>query len=460
MKRLISFVVSLILAVTIIVPVMSDESYAASDIRTSMPSYNSTAGKTYYYSDNNLFYKYNLGPDRQYNSNYGGYCIGNCTWYAYARASEMLGEILNPAFRWSASRWWTTNKEGNYYPYGSKPKVGAIACYSTHVAIVEKVVNGKPYVSESGWRVSKNRPKSASDLVFNYGKPWRSDLKGYIYVLDSQQTKNVNYSIKVSVKDLNMRTGPGTGYSRVGYIKRGTYDVVKERGNWVKLESNGYWVCSDYVTKIEKNEDDILDKGASANYKVKISVSNLNMRTGPGTKYKTVGYIKPGTYKIIKTNNGWGKVKETGYWVALRYTSKVTDSQSDGSSDNNSTGELYTVKINTAALHMRTGPGTSYSSKGLVVYGTKHSIKDTKNGWGQLKKNNHWIKLSYTLPVNSEYNVKVKFDDLNMRTGPGTFYKSKGYLKPGTYTIIETKNGWGKIKSNGYWIKLSYTTKI
>ena len=47
-----------------------------------------------------------------------------------------------------------------------------------------------------------------------------------------------------------------------------------------------------------------------------------------------------------------------------------------------------------------------------------------------------------------------------MRTGPGILYKSKGFVKPGTYTIKETKNGWGKLKKNGYWIKLSYTTKI
>ena len=153
-KRLFSLIISFLLAVTFVIPAMTDNSYASVSIRTSMPSYTSAAGKAYYYSDNNLFYKYNLGPDRQYNRSYGGYVVGNCTWYAYGRASEILGHPLNTAFRWSASEWWNTNKKGNYYPYGSTPKVGAIACYGTHVAIVEKVVNGKPYVSESGWKVS------------------------------------------------------------------------------------------------------------------------------------------------------------------------------------------------------------------------------------------------------------------------------------------------------------------
>ncbi len=55
-----------------------------------------------------------------------------------------------------------------------------------------------------------------------------------------------------------------------------------------------------------------------------------------------------------------------------------------------------------------------------------------------------WIKLSYTVAVNAEYNVKVTAKDLNMRSGPGILYSKKGYLKPGTYTIKATNGGWGQ----------------
>ncbi len=58
------------------------------------------------------------------------------------------------------------------------------------------------------------------------------------------------------------------------------------------------------------------------------------------------------------------------------------------------------------------------------------------------------------------YRVRVTIDDLNIRSGAGVKYASKGYIKPGVYTITETKNGWGKLKSGAGWIKLSYTTKI
>ncbi|MDO4545093.1 MAG: CHAP domain-containing protein [Bacillota bacterium] len=476
-KRILSVVLILFLAFGafgITAPLMQEEAYGAMTVRTSMPSFTSAAGKAYYYTNNNIYYKYDLGPNQKRLSG-GTYCIGNCTWYAYARAGEILGKTFNTNFRKSASQWWSINKNGNYYPYGSTPKAGAIACYTTHVAIVEKVVNGKVYVSESGWKLSSVKPTSASSLYFHYGTPWnKTGLKGYIYINDTADATaaNVSYSVKVSVTDLNMRTGPGTGYSKIGKIKPGTYTVDKQSGNWARLASNGYWICLNYATKVETASETIVDTGTAANYQVKVSVSNLNMRTGPSTSYAKKGYIKPGTYTITKTSNGWGKLSDTGYWIYLSYTSKVEDvtvttpadtttpdtTTTDDDSDVSAT--LYQVKVPVSDLNMRTGPGTNYSKKGKATKNAIYDIKDTQNGWGQLASNGYWIKLSYTIPVDGEYNVKVSVTSLNMRTGPGTGYAKKGYIKTGVHTISQTSGNWGKLKSNGYWIHLSYVTKI
>ena len=56
--------------------------------------------------------------------------------------------------------------------------------------------------------------------------------------------------------------------------------------------------------------------------------------------------------------------------------------------------------------------------------------------------------------------VKVSITDLNIRKGAGTNYKSKGYIKPGVYTIVETKDNWGKLKSGAGWICLDYAVKV
>lgn len=452
-------------------PLTAGESYAAFSERSSLPEFGSAEGQAYYYTNSNLFYQYDLGPNQKYLSDSGGYCVGNCTWYAYGRASEILGTTFNANFRYGAAKWWDINKNGNYYPYGSTPKVGAIACYDNHVAIVEKVVNGQPYVSESGWKISSTKPTSAADLRFHYGTPWEKNPKGYIYITDtavSSGTVAANYSVKITAKDLNMRTGPGTEYSKIGYVKQGTYQVDQECGNWVRLSDSGYWVCLSYVTKVETTSPPVADTGTAGSYQVKVTATNLNMRTGPSTGYQKKGYIKPGVYTIVLTNSGWGKVSETGYWICLTYTTKVSSTSSGSQQPANSgttagstaSTTLYKVKVTASALHMRTGPGTSYSSKGKLSKGAVQDIKDTKNGWGQLSSNGYWIKLSYTVPLQGEYNVKVTAKDLNMRTGPGILYSKKGYIKPGVHTISETNGDWGKLKSNGYWIKLSYTTKI
>ncbi len=70
--------------------------------------------------------------------------------------------------------------------------------------------------------------------------------------------------------------------------------------------------------------------------------------------------------------------------------------------------------------------------------------------------------------VNSEnFTVKVTITNLNIRTGPGTNYdKNRTFIKPGIYTIVETKqgtgskSGWGKLKSGIGWISLDFVEKM
>lgn len=65
----------------------------------------------------------------------------------------------------------------------------------------------------------------------------------------------------------------------------------------------------------------------------------------------------------------------------------------------------------------------------------------------------------------SPYRVRVTATDLNIRTGAGTNTPSKGFIKPGVYTIVEEKSGpgatvWGKLKSGAGWISLDFATRL
>lgn len=142
--------------------------------KTSSSSTPSTAGNasartiapdnsnSYYYSNKNPFYS-------------AGH-VGQCTWYAYGRAYELLGSKPSLSTG-NANEWYNYNKQYGYYPYGSTPQIGAIACINSsagHVAVVEDIANGKPVFSE--FNVS-------SDKSFHYGRNITSPIVGYIYIL-------------------------------------------------------------------------------------------------------------------------------------------------------------------------------------------------------------------------------------------------------------------------------------
>lgn len=59
------------------------------------------------------------------------------------------------------------------------------------------------------------------------------------------------------------------------------------------------------------------------------------------------------------------------------------------------------------------------------------------------------------------YLVRVTVDALNIRSGAGTGFAIVGCIRDrSVYTIIEEKNGWGKLKSEAGWISLQYTKKV
>lgn len=58
------------------------------------------------------------------------------------------------------------------------------------------------------------------------------------------------------------------------------------------------------------------------------------------------------------------------------------------------------------------------------------------------------------------YTVRVTANVLNVRSGPGTRYKVTTSIKKNeVYTVVEEKNGWGKLKSGAGWISLKYAKK-
>lgn len=77
--------------------------------------------------------------------------------------------------------------------------------------------------------------------------------------------------------------------------------------------------------------------------------------------------------------------------------------------------------------------------------------------------------------LSQSFKVRITATALYIRSGPGTDYKDVGlltddkakikknpsyYFPKSVYTISETKNGWGRLKSGVGWIYLDYTEKV
>ena len=167
---------------------------------------------------------------------------------------------------------------------------------------------------------------------------------------------------------------------------------------------------------------------------------------------------------------GFGNTREA---IEKNFIPLVKNYISNGSSSNSSAvATNYVVKINTDSLNIRKGPGATYSIVGELGRGEAYTIVQTQNGWGKLKSGVGWINLAYTKRVSnttaasatvqmSNYLVKVTAYSLNVRKGPGASYDISGTVKKGeVFTITETQNGWGKLKSGAGWISLGYTQRL
>lgn len=163
-----------------------------------------------------------------------------------------------------------------------------------------------------------------------------------------------DYMINTS-SGLNVRTGAGSGYSRVGAASNGTkFYVSRTSGNWGYTSSikctNGTrsgWVCLDYCKK-QASAPAPTPSLPIGKYAI-ASNSGSNIRTGAGTGYSKVGAAAKGvTFNVTKISGKWGytpSIKCTnGYksgWVCLDYCTYKGQT-----TNNNNNNSAAAIKLN------------------------------------------------------------------------------------------------------------------
>ena len=132
-----------------------------------------------------------------------------------------------------------------------------------------------------------------------------------------------------------------------------------------------------------------------ANYIVTTSSSNLNVRSGAGTKYSKIGSLAKGTVvEVVEIKDGWAKIifpsdKYTNGYVSAQYLTKQS------TSPETVIGEKTVIA---RVLNVRSGAGTSYSIVGKLIRNTKVEVIETvANGsWSKIKFNGGYAYVSST----------------------------------------------------------------
>ena len=183
----------------------------------------------------------------------------------------------------------------------------------------------------------------------------------------------------VTASALNIRTGPGTNYSRAGLIYRNSRVVILEMttDDWYKINYQGTegYVSAEYLKDVLKAEN--------FNATGTLTATNVRIRSGPSTGYSILGMVTKGdTVQVIGINNGWYKVVTggiTGYIRSdlMRVSGAPSSSggSSGGSSSNNSNAsvgqqiaDLAESFVGYPYVYGEESPSRGFDCSGLVYY--------------------------------------------------------------------------------------------
>ena len=216
---------------------------------------------------------------------------------AYADKADLVNELIDPRFK--------------YVVRGS-------ATYVEWLGIQENP-QGK------GWAAG-----------VSYGAKILAILKGIIGAADSEDLEQLIQPMSGYVKvfykgkdGLNVRNAPCLGDNVDQVVFDGIYTVVgiSADGQWYKLKS-GLFITSDkqYVQFMESLP-------AASSYMVKVGISDLNIRKGPGTNYERTGmFTGAGVFTVVEEAKGqgasrWGLLKsyqkKRNGWISLDYAVRI-----------------------------------------------------------------------------------------------------------------------------------------
>ncbi|MGM9603486.1 MAG: SH3 domain-containing protein [Faecousia sp.] len=198
--------------------------------------------------------------------------------------------------------------------------------------------------------------------------------------------------------NLNVRSGAGVNYPRVGSLTAGTAVSIYEKTTvngmeWGRIGS-GMWVCLAYVNLNSNSSSG--GSTATTGTGTVISSTNLNVRSGAGANYTRVGSLTPGStvtiYEVVTSGTQqWGRIG-SGMWVCMSYI-RMNSTTTPSVPSSGYTGKV----ISSTNLNVRAAAGTGSAIVGRLAPGTTVTIYEltSVNGvsWGRTSAG--WVCMQY-----------------------------------------------------------------
>ncbi|MCQ4697799.1 SH3 domain-containing protein [Paeniclostridium sordellii] len=158
---------------------------------------------------------------------------------------------------------------------------------------------------------------------------------------ESNEDTSVKSEKQVTGNRVNFRKGPGTNYSIITSLNKGTkVGYISESNGWAKISHNGNigYMSTNYLATIDSNSggnNSESNENSTVKSEKQVIGNRVNFRKGPGTNYSVITSLNKGTkVGYISESNGWAKVNYNGTigYMSANYIGDVNSNPGAGES--------------------------------------------------------------------------------------------------------------------------------
>ncbi len=173
----------------------------------------------------------------------------------------------------------------------------------------------------------------------------------------------------VTAKELKIRVGVGDFHDQTGLLNQGDIVEILEQTEvngvrWGRITEG--WIClTQVLLEGEASDEQVPSERFEIDGAITGTViaEELNLRAGPGTKYKVVKRLERGdSITVTEMSGTWGKTEDGWLNTVFAYFPDSMDS------------ETIQAIVTADILNVRTGPSTSYESLRKIEHGEEVEI--------------------------------------------------------------------------------------